>query len=165
MGTKGNRRGSNVGKALLKQQSVMLRAQGYTYRQIAARLGILSPNTVHNYVQEALDEVNKRTTDVAQEYRDILLMRQDENFGRLADLMDKVDGSRVKLASKVAMALDIKAESDDSTAIVMKLLGLAAPTKHEHSGSIDFNRTRERMNDLEQQESSVAGNIAVLGQV
>ena len=69
--------------AELKQRAVELRKLGFSYQKIADQMGI-SVSGAHKMVTTALQEINEKTAESAEELRRLELERLDEWLLRVA---------------------------------------------------------------------------------
>lgn len=133
--------------ALKRNEALEFRKNGLSYPQIAVRMGI-SAMTAWRYVQDAIDDIPKER---AIEVRNLTLAQIDQDLARLNSL----HASTLKPAevARVCLAKDRLRESK------ARLLGLNAPTAHEHTF---LNHVDVRTLTDEQNERLAAGDFGVL---
>lgn len=103
-------------------KALELRRQGYSYRVIGATLGI-EESQAHRDVMAALSKLAAVEKDKADELRQLELTRLDSLYLTLEPML------KVKNLGAIDRALKIIEQR-------AKLLGLALPSKVEHSGSV-----------------------------
>jgi hypothetical protein len=108
--------------AMLEQECLRLRLAGFSHREIAAQLGA-APSSAYKRVRHALDEVNKRNLESAEQLRALELLRLDELLNALWGTAIVGDG---KAVDRVLKVMERRA----------KLLGLDAPFEIKTDGQI-----------------------------
>lgn len=106
--------------------ALSLRSRGYSYRAIAAQLGV-SLSTAHGYVADALAELRAQTAEEAQTLRDLEAQKLDQIECYLWRAMRQASTTD---AAKLANSLRALSESR------RKLFGLDAPAKAEPTGNL-----------------------------
>lgn len=149
-----NQRGATEKKALDKYEVLLLRAQGYTYRSIAAKLE-MGITTAFDHVKDALAELNAKRDGLTEHYRTLELERTDE----LLDICAKEFDSATDWEKKKDIIETVLKIQDRR----IKLLGLEAPQKHEHTGSIALDVLRERSNKIDEKDELSLTNPALTG--
>lgn len=111
-----------------KKQALSLRASGATYRQIAETLDI-SVGVAHNYVQNALKDVQQEIDKEADMLRALEVERLDQMLLALAPMLraNQREGRTANLGA-IDRALKIMERR-------AKLLGLDAPVRQEVTGA------------------------------
>ncbi len=105
-----------IKRAALRYVCLMMRRQGYQYRDIAAELGI-STALAHNYVKDAIGGLVK---EMAEEVRQVQIQRLET---MLAGVMDKAEAGD---AFAIGSSLQIMDRID-------KLHGIEPPKRVEHT--------------------------------
>lgn len=103
--------------ALREQECLRLRLDGLSHREIAAELGI-APSTAYKRVHHALEDVNARNAEEAENLRTLEMLRLDELQNALWERA--VDGDD-KAIGRILTIMERRA----------KLLGLDAPARRE----------------------------------
>ena len=108
---------------LIKQvEALKLRAHGYTFRAIAQEMKC-NVHTAHSLVQDAFAAERKGISEAKADLVELELLRCDTYLKAISEKIQDGDVQAVNAALKVA---DRRA----------RLLGLDAPSKLEHSGSV-----------------------------
>lgn len=100
-----------------------LRRAGASYQQIAEALDV-STTMAHRYVKQALEAMREETRETAEDVRQLELARLDEMLSRL---WPKVTEGDMKAYDRALRIMERRS----------KLLGLDAPKRHHHEGSVD----------------------------
>ena len=112
-----------VANRLIRQaEALKLRAHGYTFRAIAQEMKC-NVATAHSMVNDAFAAERKGISEAKADLVELELLRCDTYLKAIADKIQDGDVQAVNTALKVA---DRRA----------RLLGLDAPAKLEHSGSV-----------------------------
>lgn len=142
-------------RALRQEQVMLLRAQGFTIRQICEKVNVKSTDTIHKDIKECIERVNARTDLTTEEHRDMQLEMCNEAFGEIADMLQQVDKMKLAKQAKISLKLSLYKTQKETQLTVIKLRGLEAPQKIQHSGTIDFNKFRERAEELESERMNI----------
>ena len=122
-----------------KQRAVELRKLGFSFQKIADQMGI-SQSGAHKMVVSALQELNERTVEGAEELRRLELERLDEWLLRIAQEIK--NGNVLGAIDRGIRIMDRRA----------KLLGLDAPQRAEiagpDGGPIEVADARERLLEM-----------------
>lgn len=128
--------GADAQRALLKEEAIRLRVEGYSYTQIAEKMQ-LGKTTVFRYVADVLEESRENAAEMADQARELELRRIDEAsklcMQTIADTDwdlvtgDESDEARSKAGRELRLkAVDRLVKLNDQRA---KLLGLYAPAE------------------------------------
>ena len=126
---KGRRAVVSAAKVQRTETALELRVAGYSFDQIAERLGI-SYATAYADVSAALAKAAESTKEKTAELRELGVARCERI---VAELMPQA-------SSPKAAEVILKAEGRRA-----KLLGLDAPQRIEHSEAVDFGATRDAL--------------------
>lgn len=130
-----------------KNEALELRKNGLSYPQVGQRMGV-SAMTAWRYVQDAIADIPKEN---AIEVRNLTLAQIDTDLARLNNL--HTTAKSVADVTKIVMAKD---RLRDSKA---RLLGLNAPTPHEHTF---MNHLDVRQLTDEQIDRALAGDLSAV---
>lgn len=135
-------RPSRIVAAERRRNALGLRRNGATYEQIAEALDI-SVSTARNYIKDALEAITKDIAETADEIRELELQRLDHMLRVLAP---KIETSAAE-GDYRPMQMQLRIQERRA-----KLLGLDAPSKHDHSGKVQVAHGIQRgeIDDLEQ---------------
>lgn len=111
--------------ALRQSQALSLRIKGYSFREIAAEIGV-SVSVAHSDVRSAMSGTLKRTQDELDAERELELHRCDVGLRVTAKIL--ADESLDPASELKLKALDRQVKLQEQRA---KLLGLYAPAKQE----------------------------------
>lgn len=143
-----------------RQLALELKKQGYTFDEVAAKLGLKYRSSAQKLVARALKDL---WLPVGDEYRQIQQERIERSTRRGEETIERLDALIVKYLALAkrgnieAAEVVIKAEAArmkanagllQSAERLSKLLGLDAPTKLEHSGAVDVSKCTDE--ELEQ---------------
>lgn len=127
-----------------QEQVMLLNAQGFSIRQICTKLGIKSTETVHSDIKACIERINASTNFTTEQWRDIVLAECAEIADELATMKEETDKlPKVTKQAKIGIKLGIIESGFKNRDRVIKLRGLEAPQKLQHSGTFDFNVLRE----------------------
>lgn len=115
----------------LATQALDLRIAGTEYRAIAAQLGV-SLSIAHKYVHQEMARVAELNRGKAEELREIELAKLDAIERDMRPRSERGDANAAGVLVRVSMQR-------------AKLCGLEAPTKIEHTGSVDVAALSERI--------------------
>jgi hypothetical protein len=110
--------------------AMMLRAQGFTIRQICDKLKnphsgkAPSTQTIFKDIKESIERINLDTDSTTRSYRAMLLEQCDEDFGLLAELMDETDKKRLGFEKRAKLKLLILDRRGDVREDVIDIVGL-----------------------------------------
>lgn len=105
-----------------RQRAIDLRREGYSYREIAAKIGA-SPGYCYKLVSQALKRIREETDEIAEDARQIEKDRLDKLWMYAFQAVQAGDVGAIDKAVKV---MDRRC----------RLLGLDAPARHDITGTL-----------------------------
>jgi len=132
MGKKSDARAIEI--ATRREQSLQFRRAGLSLRDIAARLNV-DPKTIHEDIRVMLAEAIKENVDSAEQLRALEIERLDRMLLSLSPMLNPAAFPGQKAPLPDLKAIDRALRISEHRA---KLLGLYAPEKREHSGTVNM---------------------------
>jgi hypothetical protein len=138
---RGKSRGFEIRVANRMASVTLLRAEGYSIRQICAKLKIKSTKTVHSDLQKALKKKSEETDANIELYRSLELERCDESFAKLAVLLEEAD--ELNGAEKIETKLKILKGVRETQDKVFELRRLLSPREFKGDIGLHLNDLRD----------------------